>query len=74
MKKSRAVTGIMITAIPFYVVGGFVVGLYLGQRAGNPTIGVVLGLLAGIALAFYDIYVAVIAPFYEERNQSGHRD
>lgn len=59
MKRSPLVKGIMVTAIPFYVIGGFFLGMYFGDRFGNRPVGVIVGLLLGVVLAAYDVYAAL---------------
>lgn len=59
IRTSKLTKGLAIAGIPVYVVGGFLIGQYLGRKAGNEAAGVILGLFAGLLLSIYDIYQIV---------------
>ncbi len=62
MERSKLVKGLLVLGIPTYVIGGFLIGSYLGGLAGNRAIGIVIGIFVGVGFAFYDAYYVLIKP------------
>jgi F0F1-type ATP synthase assembly protein I len=57
---SKLAKGLTAAGIPVYVIGGFFIGRYLGEKFGNPAVGIILGFLIGLCLALYDVYIIAI--------------
>lgn len=58
----RLLSGVIIVSIPFYIIGFFLLGSFLGNRYGNKSIWIIGSVLVGLTIVMYDVYWFVVRP------------
>jgi len=63
--------GILVVAIPFYIIGFFILGNFLGERYGNKSLWIIGAIFLGLITVLYDIYIIIIRPTLREKRKLG---
>ena len=65
--NSGLVRGILVAAIPFYIITFFIFGNMLGDYYGNKGLSLIISILAGLTIALCDIYLVIIRPMLRNK-------
>lgn len=73
---SRMLPALRLIGVGFFIAGsillGVVAGLWLDDRFNTSPVLVIIGLLAGITVAFYGVYRMLQPLFGDKRNKGNH--
>gem|GEM_PF-6849973 len=58
----KVVSGLLIVSIPFYIIGFFLLGSFLGNLYGHKSAWIIGSVLLGLSVVMYDLYWFVVRP------------